>query len=184
MRWWSVGCLPVNQRQENGTLVAQPSPTLPVPPQDPKTFLGGGGLYGTAGDYIRFILMLLNGGTLDGARILKPETVALMGQNHIGDLDVNVMRTARPALSCDAEFFPGMKKKWGLTFLINTQDVSGGRSAGSLCWAGLLNTYYWIDPKRRIGGTIMTQILPFADPKVLALYDGFEKGVYAVAARR
>ena len=170
-----------HQRQADGTLVAAPSPTVPVPPQDPKTFMGGGGLFGTAGDYIRFILMMLNGGALDGAHILTPETVALMGQNHIGDLDVGVMRTARPQLSCDAEFFPGQPKKWGLTFLINTQDVAGGRAAGSLCWAGLLNTYYWIDPKRRIGGTIMTQVLPFADPAVLRLYDGFERGVYGMA---
>ncbi len=178
-----------HQRNSDGRLVASPSPTVPAPatpppPQDPKTFLGGGGLYGTAGDYIRFILMLLNGGALDGVRILKPETVALMSQNHIGDLDVNAMRTARPALSCDANFFPGMQQKWGLTFLINTEDVPGRRSAGSLCWAGLLNTYYWIDPNRRIGGTIMTQILPFADPKVLALYESFERGVYGLAASR
>ena len=170
-----------HNRQADGTLVAAPSPAVPVPPQDPRTFMGGGGLYGTAGDYIRFIRMMLNGGMLDGVRILKPETVALMGQNHIGDLDVAVMRSARPALSCDAEFWPGMKKKWGLTFLINTEDVAGGRAAGSLCWAGLLNTYYWIDPKRGIGGTIMTQVLPFADPAVLRLYDGFERGVYGLA---
>ncbi len=178
-----------HQRTSDGRLVASPSPTVPapttpLPAQDPKTFLGGGGLYGTAGDYTRFILMLLNGGALDGERILKPETVALMGQNHIGDLDVQVMRTARPALSNDADLFPGMKQKWGLTFLINTEDVPGRRSAGSLCWAGLQNTYYWIDPKRRIGGTIMTQILPFADPKVLALYESFERGVYGLTAAR
>lgn len=176
-----------HQRLGDGRLVASPSPTVPAPaspPQDPKTFLGGGGLYGTAGDYTRFILMLLNGGALDGVRVLKPETVVLMGENHMGDLDVNVMRTARPALSNDADLFPGMKQKWGLTFLINTADVPGRRSAGSLCWAGLLNTYYWIDPKRRIGGTIMTQMLPFADPKVLALYDSFERGVYGMSQPR
>ena len=124
-------------------------------------------------------MTMLNGGTLGGVRVLKPETVALMGQNHIGDINVETMRTQRAAISQDANFFPGMTQKWGLSFLINTEDVPGRRAAGSLCWAGLRNTYYWIDPKRRIGGTIMTQILPFADSKVLRLYETFEEGVYA-----
>ena len=167
----------MHQRQADGRLIASDY----KPSQDPAGFTGGGGLYGTAGDYMRFIMMMLNGGALDGVRILKAETVALMGQNHIGDLSVNVMPTQRPALSCNAEFFPGMRKTWGLSFMINTDHVAGGRSAGSLSWAGLLNTYYWIDPIQRIGGTVMTQLLPFADPAVLRLYAGFEREVYALA---
>ncbi|MBV9785011.1 MAG: beta-lactamase family protein [Acidisphaera sp.] len=152
--------------------------------QDPEGFLGGGGMYSTAGDYLRFIMMLLNGGALDGVRVLQPQTVALMGENHIGALDVAALPTTMPLRSNDAEFFPGMRKKWGLSFLINTEAVPGGRSAGSLCWAGLRNTYYWIDPTRRVGGTLMTQILPFADPTVLGLLEEFERGVYGLADAR
>jgi methyl acetate hydrolase len=69
-------------------------------------------------------------------------------------------------------------KKWGLGFMINTADVPGGRAAGSLAWAGLGNTYFWIDPQRQRGGVILTQILPFADPQVLNLLSEFERGVY------
>lgn len=164
----------MHQRHPDGQL----EPIAYDPPMDPAGFLGGGGLYGSAGDYIRFIRMMLNHGTLDGVQVLKPETVALMGQNHMGDLDVEPMRTAIPTLSNTADFWPGMRKKWGLSFLINTEDVPGGRAAGSLSWGGLRNTYFWIDPARQVGGTIMTQILPWADPTVLGLYDDLERGVY------
>ena len=105
-----------------------------------------------APDYMTFLQMLLNGGTLNGAQVLQPETVALMVQNHIGDLLVSSCRLAARRCRNDAEFFPGMTKKWGLTWLINTEDVPGRRSAGSLAWAGLFNTYYWLDPKRQVTG--------------------------------
>ena len=151
---------------------------VPPPPENPEFYAGGGGLFSTSRDYLRFLRALMNGGTLDGARILRPETVALMGENHMGDLNVQKMVTYLPRMSNDCELFPGMDKKWGLTFLINTQDVPGGRSAGSLAWAGINNTYYWLDPVKKVAGVIMTQILPFADPTVLGLLDRFERAVY------
>lgn len=154
----------------------------PLPPDSPEFYPGGGGLFSTAGDYLRFLQALLNGGTLDGARVLKPETVALMGQNHMGALNVLPMETQNPRMSNRVDLFPGMVKKWGLTFLINTQDVPGRRSAGSLAWAGINNTYYWLDPTKKIVGVLMTQILPFADPTVLSLLDRFEAAVYATTA--
>src|SRR6516164_1498661 len=98
-----------------------------------------------------------------------------MLQNHIGDLNVVTLKTVAPALSKDANFFPNMVQKWGLSFDINTEETPTGRSAGSVCWAGLFNTYFWLDPKKKITGTIMTQMLPFADDKVLELYATFEK---------
>ena len=82
--------------------------------------------------------MMLNGGALDGARVLAPETVALMGQNHIGALNVQVMRSVVPAMSNDFEAFPGLDKKWGLSFLINTRDVPGGRAAGLFAWIAVV----------------------------------------------
>jgi methyl acetate hydrolase len=149
-------------------------------PQNPEFHMGGGGLYGTAPDYLRFCRMVLNGGTLDGARILSPETVAEMGRNQIDTLTAGKLRSAMPTSSNDAEFFPGMVKRWSLAFLLNEEDApNGGRSAGSLAWAGLGNTYYWMDPKRDLAGVLVTQILPFGDPQVLDMLLAFEQAVHA-----
>lgn len=148
-------------------------------PQDPEFHMGGGGLYGTVLDYLRFCRMWLNGGTLDGARILAPETVQEAMRDQIAPLEVPEIKSALPASTNDVSLFPGMRKGWGLSILINDEDVPGGRAAGSLAWAGLANTYYWIDPKRDRAGVIATQILPFADPQVLAMLEGFEQAVYA-----
>lgn len=151
---------------------------VPAQSEEREFFPGGGGLFSTAPDYMRFLRALMNDGELDGARILRPETVALMGQNHMGALDVQPMRSQIPRLSNHVELFPGMAKKWGLSFLINTTEGPAGRSAGSLAWAGLNNTYYWLDPARKVAGVLMTQVLPFADPLVLSALDGFEAAVY------
>ena len=148
-------------------------------PQEPEFQMGGGGLYGTAADYLAFQRVFLNQGRADGGQVLRPETVALMAQNAIGELNVRLLKTAQPAYSNDAEFFPGMVKKWGLGFMISTEPVPGGRSAGSLAWAGLGNTYFWIDPGAGVAGIILAQLLPFADRKALALLDAFERAVYA-----
>jgi CubicO group peptidase (beta-lactamase class C family) len=151
-------------------------------PQEPEFQMGGGGLYGTAADYLAFARLFLNDGRADGRQVLKPETVRLMTQNSIGALDVRLLKTAIPAYSNDAEFFPGMVKKWGLGFMISTTAAPGGRSAGSLAWAGLGNTYFWIDPARGVAGVILMQLIPFGDSKALALLDGFEKAVYAAVS--
>ncbi len=148
-------------------------------PQEPEFHMGGGGLYGTAPDYLKFEQVFLHQGRFDGVQLLRPETVRLMMQNQIGDIDVRLLKTAMPPYSNDAEFFPGMTKKWGLGFMINTEQVPGRRSAGSLAWAGLGNTYFWIDPNEGVAGVIMTQLLPFADATVLDLYDRFEAAIYA-----
>jgi CubicO group peptidase (beta-lactamase class C family) len=147
-------------------------------PQDPEFYMGGGGLYSTAGDYLRFLRMILNRGTLDGARILSPQTVEEMNRNQIGELLVTELKTAIPQSSNNAEFFPGMPKKWGLAYMISVEEAHTGRSAGSVAWAGLGNTYYWLDLERRLGGVICTQVLPFADARVLDLFANFEKAVY------
>ncbi len=147
--------------------------------QNPEFHMGGGGLYGTADDYIRFTQMILNKGRGNGNEVLKPETVALMGQNHIGDLNMTRMTSAIPSATNDVDLYPDMAKKWGLSFLINTERTPEGRSPGSLAWAGLANTYYWIDPARDITGVILMQLLPFADKQCLETFAGFERGVYA-----
>ena len=147
-------------------------------PQEPEFEMGGGGLYSTVGDYTRFIRMILNKGSANGQQVLKPETVETMSRNQMGDCRVSMLKTVAPPLSNDAEFFPGISKTWGLSFMINDEDAPTGRPAGSLAWAGLANSYYWIDPKNGIGGAYATQILPFVDKKSLPLYLNFETAVY------
>ncbi len=146
--------------------------------QNPEFEMGGGGLYSTVGDYLKFIRMILNKGAANGNRVLKAETVEAMSANNIGDTRVARLNTVMPPYSNDAEFFPGMEKTWGLTFMVNNEQAPTGRSAGSLAWAGLANSYFWIDPAKGIGGAYMTQLLPFADEKSLPLFLDFETAVY------
>jgi CubicO group peptidase (beta-lactamase class C family) len=168
----------MHARQADGSLKVIEFST----PEQPEFIPGGGGLYSTAPDYLRFARMILGHGSLDGARVLKPETVADMGRNQIGDVDVVLLKTTTPQRSLDAEFFPGLKKKWGLGFMINAEDAPTGRSAGSLAWAGIANTYFWIDPKRELAGVVMMQLLPFVDTEAMATFTAFESGIYKVAA--
>jgi CubicO group peptidase (beta-lactamase class C family) len=165
----------MHARGEDGALASIPFELE----QEPEFHMGGGGLYATAGDYIKFCQMILNKGKGNGNQVLKPETVATMGQNHIGDLAMGKMTTVAPMYSNDVDLYPDIVKKWGLSFLINTAQTPEGRSAGSLAWAGLANTYYWIDPARNVTGVILMQLLPFADPKCLEAFAGFERGIYA-----
>jgi methyl acetate hydrolase len=163
-----------HQREKDGML----TPTDWVNQQAPLRELGGGGLYSSAEDYLKFIRMILNDGTESGHQVLKPETVALMSQNAMGDIRVSMLKTQNPSRSLDAEFFPGLPKSWGLSFMINEETAPTGRPAGSLAWAGIQNTFFWIDPSTDLGGVYLTQILPFVDEKALAGFHDFETAVY------
>jgi CubicO group peptidase (beta-lactamase class C family) len=101
-----------------------------------------------------------------------------MTQSHIGPLEIGIMRTAIAPLSNDIEWLPGIGKKWGLSYLVNTELVPGRRSAGSLAWAGLANTYFWIDRTRRVSGVFLSQLLPFYDRTATELFEKFETEVY------
>ena len=164
------------ERMDGAIELQKPQPALTI-----AAPIGGGGLASTASDYGRFVRMLLNGGALDGARVLKAETVALMGQNHIGAVSVPALKTALPR-SADFTFIADGRDKWGLGFLITADQVPGKRSPGSLSWGGINNTFFWIDPARGIAGVIMMQYLPFADAKALAVYDAFERGTYQLVS--
>jgi len=164
----------VHARQPDGTL--KPIPFLW--PQKPAFYSGGGGLYGTPLDYLTFLQMLLHDGQFNGVKILRPETVRLMKQNHIGNLQAGQLKAAIPSFSNDLDFWPGMPQRWGLSFLINMEQTPQGRSAGSITWAGLGNCYYWVDSIKRVCGVILTQIFPFADKTVLNLFSQFEAGIY------
>ena len=144
-------------QRENGQF-QQTERKLPKPP---KSFNGGGGLYSTAADYVRFTQMILNRGVgPNSARILQSKTVESMEVNQIGALTAGKMKTSDPGLSSDVDMQPGHTEKWGLGFLINTAPYQGGRSAGSLAWAGLYNTFFWIDPKRNLCAVLLMQFLP------------------------
>ncbi len=164
----------MHQRQSDGSL----APTdfqLPEPEVD----MGGHGLLSTVPDYLRFIRMWLNDGASEtGEQVLRPETVDFAITNKLDDLKVKMLPGVIPALSNDAEFFPGMPKSWAYTFMINDEDAPTGRPAGSLAWAGLANLYYWIDRHNNIGGFWGTQIFPFADPGSVGPYLEMETAVY------
>lgn len=150
-----------------------------VQPPPPKAYNGGGGLYSTAEDYIRFTQMFLRRGQSEGGvRILKESTVAAMASNQIGELSAGKMRTSNSSLSSDVDFHPGVEDRFGLAFLINTKGYDGGRAAGSLAWAGLFNTFYWIDPKSGISAVILMQFLPFCDTRAVGMLRSFERAVY------
>jgi CubicO group peptidase (beta-lactamase class C family) len=136
-------------------------------PERPAFYSGGGGLYSTGPDYLRFTRMLIGGGELDGARVLRADTFAEMARNQIGEL------------AFDPDFFPGVPKRFGLGGMINTTRAPTGRSAGSWAWAGAANTYFWVDPAERVAGLLLTQILPFGDAAVLDLFGRFERAIYA-----
>ncbi len=166
------------QRQSDGSLKENPR----TPPSPPKSYNGGGGLYGTPRDYVRFMQMILRRGRGgDGQQILRPHTVDMMATNQIGGLSAGKLKTAKPENSSDVDFHPGYTDGFGFGFLINAKAYDGGRSAGSLAWAGIRNTFFWIDPRRGICAVLMMQFLPFCDSEAMGLLHDFERSVYAVA---
>ena len=165
----------IHRREADGTL--EPMPDFELP-QDPEVHMGGHGLYSTVLDYAKFIRMWLDDGAAPNGRVLKRETVEMAAKNGLGDMKIKGLPGVIPWLSNEAEFFPGMPKSWGLTFMINDEVAPTGRPAGALAWAGLANLYYWIDRQNGIGGFWATQILPFADPTSVGGYLAFETAVY------
>jgi methyl acetate hydrolase len=167
--------------RDNGGPLKQNERALPNPP---KTFNGGGGLYSTVADYTRFMQMILRKGRgPNRAAILQPKTVESMAANQIGELTAGKMRSSRPNVSSDVDIQPGFTEKWGLGFLINTTAYKGGRAAGSLAWAGIYNTFYWIDPKNGLCAVLMMQFMPFVDKEAVGLLDDFERAVYGSLKR-
>jgi len=153
-------------------------------PAEPEVHMGGHGLYGTIGDYMRFIRMWLNDGMGEHGRALKAETIRMAEKNHLGDSKVTPITGVIPSLCNDAEFFPGQSKSWALTFMINDEEAPTGRPAGALGWAGLANLFYWIDRRNGFGGFWATQILPFGDAASFIGYMNFETAFYESLRQR
>lgn len=165
----------MHNRGKDGVLVPDDEFLLD---QVPEVHMGGHGLHSTALDYAKFIRMWLNDGAGPNGRVLKPDTVAMAARNGLGEMKIKGLPGVIPSLSNYAEFFPGMPKSWGLTFMINDEEAPTGRPAGALAWAGLANLYYWIDRQNGIGGYWATQIFPFADPASVGGFLEMETAVY------
>ncbi|MCA6305351.1 MAG: beta-lactamase family protein, partial [Phenylobacterium sp.] len=156
-----------------GTLFPAPTPPGGT---EAEVLSGGGGLHGTAPDYIRFLRMLLNGGELDGARVLRPETVRSLSKVQTGSLRAGAFKTANSVLTTDFDLYPDMHTGHGLATVVTPEATREGRSPGALNWAGIFNTYFWADPEAGKAGVLLTQLMPFGDPDVLALLRALEKG--------
>lgn len=166
----------IHLRGQDGSLDPQTDLVLT---QEPEVDMGGHGLYSTVGEYMKFIRMWLNDGDGANGRVLKRETVAMAVKNGLKDHQkVVALPGVIPWLSNEAEFFPGLKKSWSFTFMVNDEQAPTGRPANSIGWAGLANLYYWIDQKNGIGGFWATQILPFADASSFGGYIDFESTAY------
>ncbi|NEK59508.1 beta-lactamase family protein [Geodermatophilus sabuli] len=165
----------MHARGEDGSLTPMDDFELT---SEPEVHMGGHGLYGTVGDYMRFIRMWLDDGRGEHGAVLRPETVQMAVQNHLGDLKVTALPGVIPSLSNDAEFFPGLSKSWSLPFMVNDERAPTGRPAGALGWAGLANLFYWIDRENGYGGFWATQVLPFGDATSFTGYVEFETALY------
>jgi methyl acetate hydrolase len=172
----------MHQREADGSLTPLPDMQLPA---DPEVDMGGHGLHSSIGEYMKFIRMWLNDGMGPNGRVLNQETVETAVRNGLqAHQTVTVLPGVIPTISNDAEFFPGLKKSWSYTFMVNDEDAPTGRPAGALGWAGLPNLFYWIDRKNGFGGYWATQILPFADPISFGGYMEFETAAYAAGEAR
>ena len=150
-----------------------------APPAQPEVYGMGHALYSTAPDYMRFLRMMLNRGVLDGNRVLSEASVGAMQADQMQGLKFRKMVSVLPVITADFDPFPGSAVTHSFGFLRNEVDIPGRRSAGSLGWAGLCNTHYWIDPARDVAAVFMTQSLPFAEGRVMRAFEAFERGVYA-----
>jgi CubicO group peptidase (beta-lactamase class C family) len=149
----------------------------PIPfgmPEAPHFMMGGGGLYSTVTDYLKFMNCVLG----VGPQVLKPASLEALCASQIEGPEVGVLRSAQPGTSNDFDPFPGAAKSWTLGFVANLELGANGRSAGSLAWAGLGNCYYWIDRAVGAAGIFCAQLLPFADPRTLDAFAAFERAVY------
>jgi len=146
-------------------------------PADPEFHSAGHGLYSTADDYARIQRLLLRGGELDGVRLLTPESVALMTSDQLGGVRMERLRTARPEFTYDLD--AGTNVSWGLDIMLTVTGQPGMRPAGSFGWCGTFNNYYWIDPVNDLAAALHMSYLPLFDPEAIALYEAFERTLYA-----
>ena len=171
--------VPVFARSEDGSLAKQPSP----PPTTVEFMSGGGGLYSTAADYLKFVRALMAGGRLGEQRILSAATVEMMGSNQISPLTLRPMTSAIPQLFSVGAMMPGGLDTFGFGFALNSKPTSAGRGANTMSWAGIYNTFFWIDREKQVAAVLLTQLLPFLDSGATKLLEDFDRAVYASQSR-
>jgi methyl acetate hydrolase len=151
------------------------------PPAHPEMYGMGHSLYGTASDYARLLRLVLNGGELDGYRVISKETHQLVVTNQMGDTLVpDPIYSFVPDTSATINLLEGIPKTHTASFFRNEAAVPYGRSEGSLTWGGFMNTHFWIDPVKDIAAVFMSQSCPFYDPAFMAVYAQFEREVYSL----
>lgn len=160
-----------NARRDSGFVEIENETSVGVP-------TGGTGLYSTAPDYIRLLQLFLNGGVFAGRRLLAPDSIAAITTNQIGDLKAEPQTRALAERSNDFIFMDG-SQRFGFGVLIETLDRPTGRAAGTFSWGGILNTYFWVDPRAELATVLLMQTSPFADPQSVALNQSFERSVYS-----
>lgn len=178
-RWPAARVAGIHARQPDGTLrrVGEGARAMP------EVHMGGHGLYGTVDAYAAFIRMWLDDGDGPCGRVLAPETVALATRDGLEDSQrVRPLAGVMPLLSNDVDLLAGVRTSWAYAGMVNAERAAGGRSAGSVGWAGLANLFYWIDRKAGIGGFWATQVLPFGDPVSMRGFLDFEAAAYAGVA--
>ena len=164
--------MPAYSRGADGKLQAMSPLLWPEYTAEGRLLSGGGGLLSTASDYLRFAQMLLNGGELDGQRVLKRETVALMLQNHLppGLTPITITRDWPPGRSGFG---------YGGAVRVDSNSAVPG-SPGMFRWAGYGTTFFWIDPKADLIAMIWTQYLPVTEH--WSLDSQFQRLVYAAVS--
>jgi len=165
------------QRAEDGSLTPRMGFSMNRP--HAEFVPGGAGLCSPAGDYGRFLRMLLNHGELDGQRLLSPAMAAAFAQNQVGTLPAGRLQTCLPWLNAGFDPAPGQRCGWGLGTAVHLQNGPNGRRAGSMSWAGIANTHFWVDPAAGLGAVLMMQLLPFGDAGALEVLKKFEQTIYA-----
>lgn len=168
------------QRTKDGGLAEQPP--RPAPPAG--FYSGGGGLFSTARDYLTLARALMAGGQLGQAKILNAESVAMMSRNQIGDLTIRPFESVMPELATDNAALAGDLDKFGFGFALNSKPSTAGRGANTMTWAGIFNTFFWIDREKQVAAVLMTQMLPGLDPGPAKLLEEFDRAVYTAGFTR
>jgi len=174
----SIADMHAHRRLPNGTIISSP-PTATTAP------------ISTLDDYATFLLALINHGTHPtlGTTILQPSTVkqylftdlipATLTSPSERPPAIGVIQSVNPTQSNDGEFLLGTPKGWSASFLLNNEEVQGGRSKGSGAWGGIYNLYYWVDLEAGKLGVVFTNLLPFLDPVTLELFGKLEGFAYS-----
>jgi methyl acetate hydrolase len=152
-----------------------------VPLARPERYGMGQACHGTARDFMKLLRLVLSDGVYNGRRVMSDSAVALLKDNQIGDLRLPFpMKSNIDQVSADLDILPLLTVPMTHTagFARNEVNVPGRRRAGSLSWAGFLNTHFWIDPQSGIAAVLFSHFAPFNDARFQEVYSTFERSVY------